>query len=91
MEKDATFEFFKDIPKDKSVTEEALAYGRDFNEHKGLIPAAAMPSMLGVSRQRWHVIKKSYKFHMLFYCSLFLRIVDEDVVLAQQGNLAFCF
>ena len=64
MEKEAHFEFFKDIPKDKSVTEEALAYGRDFNEHKGLIPAAAMPSMLGVSRQRWHVIKKSYKFQV---------------------------
>jgi hypothetical protein len=60
--KTAEFEFFKDIPKDKSVTEEALAYGRDFNECKGLLPAAAMPSMLGVSRQRWHQIKHEYDF-----------------------------
>ena len=61
----ATFEFFKDIPKDKSISEEALAYGKDFNRHKGLIPSSAMPAMLGVSRQRWHIIKKSYKFEVM--------------------------
>ena len=60
----ATFEFFKDIPKDTAVSDEALAYQKDFNEQKGLIPAAAMPAMLGVSRQRWHVIKRSYKFQV---------------------------
>jgi hypothetical protein len=59
---EATFEFFKDIPKDESVTEETLAYQKDFNEAKGLIPTAAMPHMLGVSKQRWHQLKNEYGF-----------------------------
>jgi hypothetical protein len=62
MSKTAEFEFFKDIPKDKSISEEALAYAKDFNECKGLIPNAAMPDMLGVSRQRWHQIKNEHGF-----------------------------
>mgnify|MGYP004220995207 CR=1 FL=1 len=62
MAEAATFEFFKDIPKDDSVSEEAQAYYNDFNECGGLIPAAAMPHMLGVSRQRWYVIKKDFNF-----------------------------
>ena len=58
----ATFEFFKDVPKDESVSAEVAAYTKDFNECKGLIPEAAMPHMLGVSRQRWHILKSDYGF-----------------------------
>ncbi len=60
----ATFEFFKDIPKDTSVSDEALAYQKDFNDNKGLIPSSAMPHMLGISKQRWYVLKQSYKFQV---------------------------
>ena len=67
MAEAATFEFFKDIPKDDSVSEEAQAYYNDFNECGGLIPAAAMPHMLGVSRQRWYVIKKDFNFKVYKY------------------------
>jgi len=62
MAEAATFEFFKDIPKDDTVSEEAKAYYKDFNDCGGLIPAAAMPHMLGVSRQRWHQIKTEFHF-----------------------------
>ena len=62
MEAAATFEFFKDVPKDESLSEEYNAYTKDFNECKGLVPEAAMPHMLGVSRQRWHQMKQEYKF-----------------------------
>lgn len=57
-----TFEFFKDVPKDESISEEVRAYQADFNECKGLIPATAMPAMLGVSRQRWHQLREKYDF-----------------------------
>ena len=58
----ATFEFFKDVPKDESLSDEVRAYHADFNECKGLIPSTAMPAMLGVSKQRWHQMKKKYAF-----------------------------
>ena len=57
-----TFEFFKDVPQDESLSEEVAAYQKDFNDCKGLIPEQAMPHMLGVSRQRWHVMKSDYGF-----------------------------
>jgi len=62
MAEAATFEFFKDIPKDESVSEEAKAYYDDFNECGGLIPQSAMPHMLGVSSSRWYQIRKEYGF-----------------------------
>jgi len=61
---EATFEFFKDIPKDESVSEETAAYQKDFSEAKGLIPTAAMPHMLGVSKQRWQQLKQKYNFEI---------------------------
>ena len=57
-----TFEFFKDVPQDESLSEEVAAYQKDFNDCKGLIPEQAMPHMLGVSRQRWHQLKVEYDF-----------------------------
>ena len=57
-----TFEFFKDVPQDESLSEEVAAYQKDFNDCKGLIPEQAMPHMLGVSRQRWHQMKAEYDF-----------------------------
>ena len=57
-----TFEFFKDVPKDESLSDEVKAYHNDFNECKGLLPAAAMPHMLGVSTQRWSQLKVEYGF-----------------------------
>ena len=62
MEAAPTFEFFKDVPQDDPLSEEVAAYQRDFNECKGLIPEEAMKHMLGVSRQRWHVMKREYGF-----------------------------
>lgn len=59
---EATFEFFKEIPKDEALSEETRAYQADFNEAKGLIPSAAMPHMLGVSAQRWAQIRDEYNF-----------------------------
>ena len=57
-----TFEFFKDVPQDESLSEEVAAYQKDFNDCKGLIPEQAMPHMLGVSRQRWHQMKSDFGF-----------------------------
>lgn len=62
MEAAPTFEFFKDVPQDEDVSEEVQAYRKDFNDCKGLIPEAAMHHMLGVSRQRWHAMKRDYGF-----------------------------
>lgn len=62
MEAAPTFEFFKDIPQDETLSEEVAAYTKDFNECKGLIPEQAMPHMLGVSRQRWYQMKEEYQF-----------------------------
>ena len=62
MEAAPTFEFFKDVAKDDDVSEEVQAYRKDFNDGKGLIPEAAMHHMLGVSRQRWHAMKRDYGF-----------------------------
>ena len=62
MEAAPTFEFFKDIPQEDTLSEEVIAYQRDFNECKGLIPEQAMHHMLGVSRQRWHQLKTKYGF-----------------------------
>ena len=62
MEAAPTFEFFKEVPKDEGLSEEVIAYHRDFNECKGLIPEDAMKHMLGVSRQRWHQMKSEYNF-----------------------------
>ena len=62
MEAAPTFEFFKDVPKDENLSEEVMAYHRDFNECKGLLPEAAMHHMLGVSKQRWHQLKGEYNF-----------------------------
>ena len=62
MEAAPTFEFFADVPKDQSLSDEVVAYQKDFNDCKGLIPEQAMPHMLGVSRQRWYQMKADYKF-----------------------------
>ena len=59
---ETTFEFFKDVAEEQPLSEEARAYHKDFNECKGLLPAAAMPHMLGVSTQRWSQLKVEYGF-----------------------------
>ena len=59
---DATFEFFKDLPKDGSTREELAAFKKDWVAAGGLIWASTMPAMLGVSRQRWHQMKQEYEF-----------------------------
>ena len=59
---ETTFEFFAEIPKDDSLSDEVRAYREDFNECGGLIPSAAMRHMLGVSKQRWYQIKQEYGF-----------------------------
>jgi len=59
---EATFEFFKDIPQDESVSEKIRAYQADLKDAGGLMPSAAMPHMLGVSRQRWYQLRDEYGF-----------------------------
>ena len=59
---ETTFEFFAEIPKDDSLSDEVRAYREDFNEAGGLIPQAAMSHMLGVSNQRWCQIRDEYGF-----------------------------
>lgn len=69
---EATFDFFKDLPKREEDWPEGLAaeiseYTADFQKHDGLIPQSAAPELLQVSRQRVDQIVKEYDFLKVQY------------------------
>jgi len=76
---DATFDFFKDLPKDESTREELAAFKKDWVSAGGLVWASTMPAMLGVSRQRWHQMK-SEGFTFKIY-----RHFDKEFISFQQA------
>lgn len=64
---EATFDFFKDLPqKAVGLSEEILTelkeYKACFEEHDGLIPSAAVPEMLGISKGRVWQLKTEYSW-----------------------------
>lgn len=69
---DATFDFFKDLPKKEEDWPEGLAveiseYTADFEKHNGLIPQSAAPELLQVSQQRVDQLRKEYGFFRVKY------------------------
>ena len=61
------FDFFKDLPqKDDGLSAEILQelkeYKEAFVEHDGLIPSAAAPELLGISKGRVWQLKKEYSW-----------------------------
>lgn len=61
------FDFFKDLPqKDDGLSAEILQelkeYKAAFVEHDGLIPSAAAPELLGISKGRVWQLKKEYSW-----------------------------
>lgn len=69
---EATFDFFKDLPKREEdwpdgLAEEIANYTEDFKKHDGLIPKAAAPELLQVSRQRVDQLTAEYGFFRVKY------------------------
>ena len=67
MKGEATFDFFKNLPQKKvglatEILTELKEYKDCFIEHDGLIPEAAIPAMLGVSRSRVGQLKNEYSW-----------------------------
>jgi hypothetical protein len=72
MTGEATFDFFKDLPKREEdwpdgLREEIAGYTDDFKKHDGLIPQAAAPELLQVSPQRVDQLRKEYGFFRVKY------------------------
>ena len=69
--KAADFPFLADIPEGEALPEDIVAeldaLKADWEEHGGLIIGGAVPGILGVSKQRWAVIKKDYNFRMMVH------------------------
>lgn len=69
---DGTFDFLKDLPQREDdwpteLRQEIAAYTKDFEDHDGLIPKAAAPELLQVSRQRLAQLEEEYGFFKVTY------------------------
>ena len=61
------FEFLKDLPQNEedlpqSIREELSEYTAALKSENGLLPTAACPALLGVTRQRFYQLRDEYGF-----------------------------